>query len=135
AVISVMVLVVITLLILGGPSLIWNVRTSLLEVFALAVAATASWYFFMRLIHRLDYPAGMLTSMAVFVSALALFIVISLGTRHLLQYPQYGQTYGPDEGPALPLGNVLEFFRRVGDFETIDDIAADPREVPPPVRR
>ncbi|MDO8909246.1 MAG: copper-containing nitrite reductase [Pseudohongiella sp.] len=135
AVIAVMLLVVITMLVLGGPALIWNVRISLLEVLTLAAAATASWYFFMRLIHRLDYPAGMLTSMAIFVSSLALFILISLGTRHLLQYPQYGETYGPASGPALPLGNVLEFFRRIGDFEKVDDIAADPRAVPPPVRR
>lgn len=134
-VIAVMALTLLTLLILGGPSLIWNVRTSLMEGFTLAAAATASWYFFMRLIHRLDYPAGMLTSMAVFVSSLALFILISLGTRHLLQYPQYGETYGPADGPALPLSNVLEFFRRIGDFEIVDDIAADPRAVPPPVRR
>lgn len=134
-VITVVVVTVIVLLLAGGPSLIWTVRVSLLEVLTLAAAATASWYFFMRLIHRLQYPAGMLTSMVVFVSSLALFVLISLGTRHLLQYPQYGQTYGPAEGPALPLANVLEFFRRVGDFETVDDISADPRAVPPPVRR
>ena len=134
-VITVVVVTVIVLLLAGGPSLIWTVRVSVLEVLALAAAATASWYFFMRLIHRLQYPAGMLTSMVVFVSSLALFVLISLGTRHLLQYPQYGQTYGPAEGPALPLANVLEFFRRVGDFETVDDISADPRAVPPPVRR
>jgi nitrite reductase (NO-forming) len=71
----------------------------------------------------------------VFVSALALSIVVSLGTRYLLQYPVYGEIYGPAEGPALPLTNVLEFFRRIGEFERVDDIAADPREVPPPVRR
>lgn len=135
AVIAVLALVVITLLVLGGPSLVWTVRISLLEMFALAAAATASWYFFMRLIHRLEYPAGMLASMAIFVSSLALFILISLGTRHLLQYPPYGQTYGPAEGPALPLGNVLEFFRSIGDFDTVDDIAADPRVVPAPLRR
>jgi nitrite reductase (NO-forming) len=128
-------MVIVTLLVMGGPSLIWILRTSLLEAFTLAAAATASWYFFMRLIHRLEYPAGMLASMAVFVSSLALFIIISMGTRYLLQYPQYGETYGPAEGPALPLSNVLEFFRRIGDFEIVDDIAADPRAVPPPVRR
>lgn len=134
-VIAVLLLVVVTLFVLGGPALVWSVRTSLLEVFTLAVAATASWYFFMRLIHKLDYPAGMLLSMAIFVTSVALFIVISLGTRHLLQYPPYGETYGPSDGPALPLRNVLEFFRSVGNFERVDDIAADPRAAPPPVRR
>lgn len=66
--------------------------------------------------------------------ALAFFILISLGTRHLLQYPPYGQAYGPAEGPALPLANALEFFRRVGDFDKVDDIAADPGEVPLPLQ-
>ncbi|WP_290649892.1 hypothetical protein [Aquisalimonas sp.] len=61
AVIAAMVLVVVVLLVLGGTSLLGNVRTSLLVAFTLAAVATASSYFFMRLIHKLNYPAGMLT--------------------------------------------------------------------------
>lgn len=135
AAVAVMLLTLLVLLIVGGPSLIWYVRTSLLEVFSLAAAATASWFFFMRLIHRVGYPAHMLTSMVVFVGSLVLFLGVSLGTRHLLQYPQYGETYGPAEGPGLPLTNVLEFFRSIDEFERVDDIAADPTAVPPPLRR
>lgn len=131
----VMVLTVLVILVLGGPSLLWHLRTSLLEVFSLAAAATASWYFFMRLIHRLEYPKGMLTSMVVFVGSLVVFILTAVGTRYLLQYPTYTQTYGPADGPGLPLTNVLEFFRKVGDFEYIEDIAADPNAVPPPLTR
>src|SRR5690606_14341352 len=103
--------------------------------FSLAAVATASWYFFMRLIHRLQYPPGMLASMVVFVASLVVFILVTVGTRYLLQYPRYTETYGPAEGPGLPLTNVLEFFRSVGDFEEVADIAADPNAVPSPVER
>lgn len=135
AVAAIMVLTVLVILALGGPSLLWYVRTSLLEAFSLAAVATASWYFFMRLIHRLQYPPGMLASMVVFVASLVVFILVTVGTRYLLQYPRYTETYGPAEGPGLPLTNVLEFFRSVGDFEEVADIAADPNAVPSPVER
>ncbi|HCN99211.1 MAG TPA: hypothetical protein DIT31_02595, partial [Methylophaga sp.] len=49
---------------------------------------------------------------------------------YMFQYPVYVESYGPGKGPGLPLNNVLTFFRHIGQFEWIYDIAHDPNNVP-----
>lgn len=64
-----------------------------------------------------------------------LFIMIPVGMPHLLHYPFTLKTYGPAEGPVLPLKNMLQFFLNVDNFEKVTDIARDPNDVPPPITR
>lgn len=129
-----LVLTLLVIVSLGGFSLLWHVRITLIQVFGFVIAATASWFFFMRLVHSMKSPV-MVISMAVFVAGVLMFLSVSVGRSYLLQYPPYVQSYGPAEGPGLPLGNVFEFFRHIGDFENVDEIARDPRDVPPALNR
>ena len=63
------------------------------------------------------------------------FVVMPLGSIDLRSYPFSLTTYGPGIGPVLPFSNMLNFFRNVDDLETVDDIARDPADVPPPIDR
>lgn len=63
------------------------------------------------------------------------FGVIPLGTIDLKGYPFSLTTYGPGEGPVLPLQNMLAFFLRADEMPRVDDIARDPGDVPPPITR
>jgi nitrite reductase (NO-forming) len=51
------------------------------------------------------------------------------------EYPFIPTTFGPAEGPALPLKNLLSFFGKAPDMEKPADIARDPNDVPPPDTR
>lgn len=46
-----------------------------------------------------------------------------------------GKTYGPSDGPAIPVKNVLEFFRKSPGMAQVADIAHDPNDLPPPLTR
>ncbi|PIR83782.1 nitrite reductase, copper-containing [Candidatus Kaiserbacteria bacterium CG10_big_fil_rev_8_21_14_0_10_51_14] len=60
-----------------------------------------------------------------------LFFWFPVGVPQNLQYPFGVVTYGPADGPALPLKNVLSFFTHIDKFERVSDIARDPLDVPP----
>lgn len=64
-----------------------------------------------------------------------LLIVVPVGMPNLLQYPSSLRTYGPSDGPALPVGNVIKFFFRADDMERVANIARDPKDIPPPTMR
>lgn len=50
--------------------------------------------------------------------------------------PAYMHSYQPGGHlPDLPLANVMKFFAAYDKFEKIDDIGADPNDVPPPITR
>jgi nitrite reductase (NO-forming) len=127
-----LLLSVMVILALGGFSLLAYLKTSLIQMFGFVIAATASLFFFMRLIHQMHSRAYVM-SMVIFIVGIALFLSVSIGRMYMFQYPMYVESYGPGKGPGLPLNNVLTFFRHIGQFEWIDDIAHDPNSVPAPV--
>ena len=127
-----LLLSVMVILALGGVSLLAYLKTSLIQMFGFVIAATASLFFFMRLIHQMHSRAYVI-SMVIFIVGIALFLSVSIGRMYMFQYPMYVESYGPAKGPGLPLNNVLTFFRHIGQFEWIDDIAHDPNNVPDPV--
>lgn len=51
------------------------------------------------------------------------------------QYPPALTTFGPADGPALPLASVASFFKNLGNMEHVADIAHDPIDVPSPITR
>src|SRR4030095_11817858 len=40
------------------------------------------------------------------------------------------RSFGPGEGPVLPLKNVMQFFRKFNGFERVPDISRDPTDLP-----
>lgn len=51
-----------------------------------------------------------------------------------LQYPFSLTTYGPGEGPVLPLKNVITFFRQLDTMEHVADISPDPNDTGLPIQ-
>ncbi len=64
-----------------------------------------------------------------------LFFWFPVGVPKNLQFPFGLKTYGPADGPALPLKNIFSFFGNLDKFERVKDIARDPLDVPPPITR
>ncbi|QQG38406.1 MAG: nitrite reductase, copper-containing [Candidatus Kaiserbacteria bacterium] len=64
-----------------------------------------------------------------------LFFWFPVGVPQNLQYPFGLTTYGPAEGPALPLKNIFRFFANLGNFERVADISRDPQDVPKEIVR
>lgn len=71
---------------------------------------------------------------AFFVGAM-LFFWFPIGVPKNLSYPFGLTTYGPADGPTLPLKNIFSFFAHLESYEKVSDIARDPRDVPPPTGR
>jgi nitrite reductase (NO-forming) len=69
--------------------------------------------------------------LGAFFAGVMLFFWFPIGIALELQYPFGIKTYGPADGPALPLKNVLAFFGNLSNFQRVPDIARDPRDVPP----
>lgn len=124
--------VLVGVFIIGGVELFRFLQIVLLQAFGFGLAATASLFFFVRLIWRLNaLPMGL--SMIFFVIGAALFISVSVGRLYAFQYPMYVQSFGTGSGPGLPFNNVISFFQHLDQFKRIPDIARDPTEVPPPI--
>ena len=65
----------------------------------------------------------------------SIFWLASVGIPSSLAYPWNLTTFGPAVGPELPLRNALTFFSGFRNLPNIEDIAKDPRDVPPPLDR
>lgn len=70
----------------------------------------------------------------VFISVSIVFYVPN-GLPRGLEYPLSLITYGPGEGPVLPLENIFALFTSFDKLERVSDIARDPNDVPPPLDR
>ncbi|HCC80206.1 MAG TPA: hypothetical protein DEQ25_02415, partial [Methylophaga sp.] len=67
-----LLLSLMVILALGGFSLLAYLKTSLIQMFGFVIAATASLFFFMRLIHQMHSRAYVI-SMLVFIIGIAAF--------------------------------------------------------------
>jgi nitrite reductase (NO-forming) len=130
---SVSVILLVGILILGGPNLLGYLKVTLIQGFGLGIAVTASLFFIMRLVWRLKaVPMGI--AMVLFVVGIGMFVSVSMGRMYALQYPVFVSSFGPGHGPGLPLANVIQFFKNIDNFEYIEDIARDPNDVPAPIK-
>lgn len=114
---------------------IWSLISYLIvQGFGLILAGFAA-VVFLFLVLRKGRSLGVTLALGgVFLGAM-LFFWIPIGVSKDLQYPFGLITYGPSEGPGLPLANVLAFFMHLPSYERVADIARDPRSVPPALER
>lgn len=117
---------------LGGLELFMYLKVTIIQALGLAMAVTAVLFFLLRLIWRLHVPRFGI-SLVFFLIGVTMFISVSVGRLYALQYPVFVESYGPGQGPGLPLKNAMTFFRNIKNFKHIDDIATDPRAVPAPI--
>ena len=101
-----LLLSLMVILALGGFSLLAYLKTSLIQMFGFVIAATASLFFFMRLIHQMHSRAYVI-SMLVFIIGIAAFLSVSIGKMYMFQYPMYVKSYGPGKGPGLPAPSAV----------------------------
>lgn len=104
------------------------------ETFGLIIAYIAAAVFIFLVLRRFHSRKITIALVAIFIGISIAFYVPN-GIPKAFEYPFNIKTYGPADGPALPLRNVLSFFGNLDKFERVKDIARDPLDVPPPITR
>ncbi len=115
---------------------LWSLLSYLIvQGFGLVLAGIAA-VIFLYVILRKHYSSlrNTLLLSAFFIGAM-LFFWFPVGVPKNLEYPFGITTYGPADGPTLPLKSVFAFFRKLDSFERVSDIARNPLDVPPPLAR
>ena len=114
------------------------IKYSLLQslgFFILAIAAIALLFIIFytvskkfNLARKIIIPAAILA-----IGIFLLFFSPQIFPDHL-KYPFFLKTFGPADGPELPLKNIYTFFKNIKNFDRVD-IAKDPADIPSPVGR
>jgi nitrite reductase (NO-forming) len=99
------------------------------------ILAGAVAIFFLYVVLRQHYSLRSTALLGVFFAGAMLLFWFPVGVSRDLQYPFGVVSYGPAEGPALPLKNIFSFFSNLSNFERVADIARSPADVPPPTQR
>ena len=92
-------------------------------------------FFFLYIVLRKHHSLRNTILLGAFFVGSMLFFWFPVGVSQGLQYPFGIKTYGPSDGPTLPLKNVLSFFANFNKFERVADISRNPLDVPPPIDR
>ncbi len=80
-------------------------------------------------------------SRKITIALVVIFIGISIafyipnGVPKAFEYPFNLRTVGPAAGPVLPLSNVIKFFKQFDEFERVGNIARDPNDTRPEIKR
>lgn len=110
---------------------IWSLAYYLIvQGFGLVLAGGAALVFLYVVLRR-QHSLKTTVLLGAFFAGAMLFFWFPVGVPQNLEYPFGVKTYGPSEGPTLPLKNVFSFFSSLGSFERVEDIARDPLAVPP----
>lgn len=112
---------------------LWSLINYLIvQGFGLVLAGVAAVIFLFIVLRKLHSLKTTLVLLVFFIGAM-LFFWFPIGVPQNLSYPFGIRTYGPAEGPTLPLKNVFSFFNHLDKYERVQDIARDPLDVPPPL--
>lgn len=101
----------------------------IVEAFGLFIAYAFAAVFIYLVLRRFNSRAITLALLAVFIGVSIAFYIPN-GLPNAFQYPFSMKTFGPAEGPVLPLGNVVSFLANFKNFERVSDIARNPNDVP-----
>lgn len=101
----------------------------IVQGFGLVLAGVAAAIFLYVVLRKMHSLRTTLVLVTFFLGAM-LFFWFPVGAPKNLEYPFGITTYGPGEGPTLPLTNVFSFFRKLDSYERLSDIARDPLDVP-----
>src|SRR3989344_7694700 len=114
------------------------IKYSLLQsvgFFILAIAAISLIFIILHIIYKKIKMTRKIVLPAV-ILALGIFLLFfsSQIFPQYLKYPFFLKTFGPADGPELPLKNVYIFFKNIKNFEK-GDIAKNPADIPSSVER
>lgn len=114
---------------------IWSLLYYLIvQGFGLVLAGAAA-VAFLYIVLRKNYSLRNTLLLGAFFIGAMLFFWFPVGVTKDLQYPFGLKTYGPADGPTLPLKNIFAFFAQLSAYERVADIARSPLDVPPPITR
>src|SRR3989344_2063168 len=94
------------------------------------VLAVLAALFFMYLVLKEHHTWRSVLILSSFFVGAMLFFWFPVGVSPGLEYPFGLKTYGPANGPTLPLSNILAFFRHHHEYERVPDIARSPIDIP-----
>lgn len=101
----------------------------IIQGFGLILAGIAA-VIFLYIVLRKHHSLRDTILLGAFFIGVMLFFWFPVGVTRDLQFPFGISTYGPAEGPTLPLKNIFSFFANLDNFTRIPDIARDPLDVP-----
>lgn len=105
------------------------IKYVLLEGLALIVAIALLGFIATYVVWKLKSK-----TLGIAVASLGLVVMflytISVGLPEGLQFPSSQKTFGPGNAPGLTLSSIYDFFTHLDQFERVNDIAEDPRNVP-----
>lgn len=101
--------------------------TYLVQAVGLLVAYIFAGIFIYLVLKRFYSTKITVALLAVFIGA-SLYFYVPVGLPNAFQYPFFLTTFGPAEGPVLPLKNVLNFITNFSKFERVENIARDPND-------
>ena len=104
----------------------------LVETFGLIIAYVFAAIFIFLVLRRFHSKKITAALMLMFIGVSIAFYIPN-GVPKELAVPLHLESYGPGESPNLPVANVFHFFQKFNGFERIENIAADPNDVPPAV--
>ncbi len=109
---------------------LWTLLNYLIvQGFGLVLAGLVATIFLYIVLRKLHSRRNAFLLGAFFIGAM-LFFWFPVGVPKDLQYPFGIKTYGPADGPTLPLKNVFKFFSHLDSFDRVADISRDPLDVP-----
>ena len=100
----------------------------------LVIAIVVGLVFVFGILKKLHSTRTALLLFAV-LGGVFIFLYVPQGLPRALEVPFALRSFGPGDGPVLPLDNVFAFFRNLSEFERVADIARDANDVPPPITR
>jgi nitrite reductase (NO-forming) len=108
----------------------WSlVHSLIIQGFGLVLAGVAAVVFLYIVLRKLNSSLTTVILVVFFAGAMV-FFWFPIGVPKNLTYPFGLVTYGPADGPTLPLANVFKFFSHLDSFERVSDISRDPQDVP-----
>lgn len=104
------------------------------QVFGLAIALIFGAVFVFLVLRKL-HSLKIAILLFVLFFGVFLFFFAPRVIPNTIEYPFFLKTFGPADGPAIPLKNVLTFFKKSRQMERVANIAADPANILSPIER
>lgn len=111
------------------------IHYSVMQGFAMTVAVTTFSFLVLRIVYRMHSKILAIALGVIMVAGLLYMWADKTYAPHFAM-PAFMHVYHPGGHlPDLPFENVIVFIKNFSNFEYLDDIGADPNDVPPPITR
>lgn len=100
----------------------------IVEAFGIFIAYIFAAIFIFLVLRRF-HSWKMTTALVAIFIGVSLAFYIPNGIPKAFEYPFGLTTFGPSDGPVLPLANIWQFLTHFDSFERVQNIARDPNDV------